>query len=123
MKKIITLISILLLISLSACSDSSSNSIGPNTNSTVDGGEEENTNGEEWIHREGRGGCTEILVIDEEEFEYDRKMNFPEFSAGKCPAKYTITCSGAARHGNIYWSDWKLEESEAYRCIDIYGEL
>ena len=83
MKKIITLISILLLISLSACADGSSNTLGPNNggNNT-----EENETGSQIRHSAGTAYCTEYEVRENAIYSLGEKE-------GKCPAEYSIKCA------------------------------
>ena len=86
MKKIITLISILLLISMSACSDGSSNTLGPNNGGNNTEENEEIETGSQIRHSAGTAYCTEYEVRENSIHVFGE-------NEGKCPAEYSIKCA------------------------------
>lgn len=85
MKKILSLISILLLISMSACSDGSSNTLGPNGGNNTEENEEIET-GSQIRHSAGTAYCTEYEVRENAIYVLGE-------SEGKCPSEYSIKCA------------------------------
>jgi hypothetical protein len=81
MKKILSLISILILISMSACSDGGAGSIGPN----VDPGRVEDDSN--YRHEEHAYSCTERYHVDGWD-NVAHKFGEP----GRCPNEYMIHC-------------------------------
>ena len=116
MKKIITLISILLLISLSACSDSSSG-MGPNQPGADDPTPTETGVYTHTITWDGTS-CTEFYIDSPERIGNPLVRQITGNNEGKCPKKYSIHCEiqELSAHSTM---QTKNTSAAKYSCEDM----